>query len=65
MVSLQNTLKAFENLGRVLDEKTEENLVNFILQLYIKTKICDNTCNFKMAYVFDTSERIKRITTDP
>ena len=29
MASTQSTLKAFENLGRVLDEETEKNLVNF------------------------------------
>lgn len=34
MASLQSTMKAFENLGRVLDE---ENLVNFVLR-YMKQR---------------------------
>ena len=36
MVSPQSTLKANENLGGMLDEETEENLVNFVLQVYMK-----------------------------
>ena len=38
MASPQSTLKAFENLGRVLDEETEENLVNFVSELYMKQR---------------------------
>ena len=30
--------KAFENLGRLLDEETEENLANFELELYMKQR---------------------------
>ena len=38
MVSPQTTLEAFENLIMVLDEETEENLVNLVLQLYMKQR---------------------------
>ena len=38
MASAQSTLEAFENLGRVLDEETEENLANFVLELYMKQR---------------------------
>lgn len=38
MASPQSTLKAFENLGRLLDEETEENLANFVLELYTKQR---------------------------
>lgn len=30
--------KAFENLGRLLDEETEENLANFELEFYMKQR---------------------------
>ena len=38
MASPQSILKAFEDLGRVLDEETEENLVNFVSELYMKQR---------------------------
>ena len=38
MASPQGTLKAFENLGRVLDEETDENLVIFLLECYMKQR---------------------------
>ena len=38
MASPQSTLKSFENVGRVLDEETEENLANFVLGLYMKQR---------------------------
>ena len=38
MASPQTTLEAFENLIILLDEETEENLVNLVLQLYMKQR---------------------------
>ena len=38
MASPQSTLKSFENVGRVLDEETEENLANFVLHMKQRPK---------------------------
>ena len=64
MASLQSTMKAFENLGRVLDEETKSCEFCFTLH-ETKTKICGNTWSLKMASVFDKSKQTEQITEDP
>jgi hypothetical protein len=38
MSSSQNILKAFKNLGELLDEETKKQLTNYVLDLYMKKR---------------------------
>ena len=69
MALAQRTLKAFENLGRVVDEKTEKNLANFVLELCMKQRPKSVTTRGALRWhLFSRSVfclRIEQITTDP